>query len=72
MAFKHANEGVQFAAAVTLFGMLLQQSAYTDRGNYPMIEKIIRHLKEKYNKNDRKAFLKLVQRAEHLPAGSAN
>lgn len=71
-AFKNANESVRFAVAVTLFGMLLQQSAYTDKGNYPMVEKIIHHLKDKYNTNDRKAFLKLVQRAQHLPAGSAN
>ncbi|MGH2642743.1 MAG: YfbK domain-containing protein [Chitinophagaceae bacterium] len=70
--FKQASSSLQFSAAVTLFGMLLRQSSYIDKGTYQMVEKIIRHLKGRYNKDERKAFLKLVEKAEHLPPVSSN
>lgn len=70
--FKRADNNLQFAAAVTLFGMLLRQSAYTGKGTYQMVEKIIRHLKGNDGKSDRKALLKLVEKAERLPVIFSN
>lgn len=72
LEFKHAGSDLQFASAVTLFAMLLRQSVYADEGNYAMVEKIIRHLKGKYDKDERKACLKLIQKAAHLDAASSN
>lgn len=70
--FKHADSDLQFASAVTLFAMLLRQSVYAGEGTYAMVEKIIRHLKGKYDKDERKACLKLIQKAAHLAAVSSN
>lgn len=70
--FDLANDDIRFATAITLFGMLLRQSYYTDKGNYKMVEKIIRHLKDDYEKNERKACLKLIQRAEQIPPNPVN
>lgn len=70
--FKHADSDLQFASAVTLFAMLLRQSVYADEGTYAMVEKIIRHLKGKYDRDERKACLKLVQKTAHLAVNSSN
>lgn len=70
--FKYADSNLQFAAAVTLFGMLLRQSEYAGTGTYAMVEKMMRHLNGKYDKDERRACLKLVQKAGHLSATFSN
>ena len=64
--FKAGEQPLQFAGAVTLFGMLLQHSAYCGDGTYEMVSKMVRDLKGKAHKEERKAFIKLVQKAAAL------
>jgi len=64
--FQQADYHLQYAAAVTLFGMLLQHSDYSGDGTYDTVEKLIKRIKDKASKEDRKAFLKLVQKAARL------
>lgn len=70
--FEQSGDDVRFATAVTLFGMLLSQSQYTDKGNYKMVEKILRHIKGDFDKVERKSCLKLVQKVERLSISSVN
>jgi Ca-activated chloride channel family protein len=67
--FDQANDHLRFGASVALFGMLLQQSDYLGNGSYGLVEKIARRYHDRSMKQSRKAFVKLVQRAEHLDSG---
>lgn len=64
--FAETGEALRFASAVTLFGMLLQHSEYLGDGNYTMVTKIVRDLKGREHKDERKSFVKLVDRASDL------
>lgn len=64
--FDDSGNDFRFAASVTLFGMLMRQSAYVGDGNLDMVSRLIRQIKDKYNKQERKTFLKLIQKAGKL------
>jgi Ca-activated chloride channel family protein len=68
--FDQADDELRFGASVALFGMLLQQSGYLGDGSYSLVQKIARKYRDKSLKESRRAFVKLVQRAERLDGGS--
>lgn len=67
ISFNKSDPGFQFASAVTLFGMILRQSAYLGEGDLDMVNKITRHIRDKkFDKQERKSFLKLIQKADKI------
>lgn len=70
--FSRADQTLRYEGAVTLFGMLLQHSEYLGGGSFALVNEMMRRLKGKWEKDDRKAFLKLVQKAAALETAGAH
>lgn len=66
ISFEKADPGFRFGAAAALFGMIMRQSAYAGTGDLKMVGDILRHVRDKDNKDTRKSLLKLIQKAERI------
>lgn len=66
VSFERADAGFRFGAAVALYGMIMRQSAFTAAGDYEMIDHIIRRIKDRFYRDSRKSFLKLIQKTGQL------
>lgn len=68
--FRKAPCDLQLRAGLALFALLLRGSRYKGEGSYRTVEKIIAHLKDKPYRQQNKALLKLVQKAQRLSEGA--
>lgn len=60
------DESFRFAAAAALFGMIMRQSAYIGKGDLDMVTDLLRHVRSKFYKEDKKSFLKIIQKAARM------
>ncbi|MBY0400106.1 VWA domain-containing protein [Myxococcota bacterium] len=63
---KEASESARFAAAVALFGMLLQESEHTGSGDLALVRRLAREALGIDERGERAEFVRLVALAEEL------
>ena len=61
-----ASESARFASAVALFGMLLQDSEHTGKGDYALVRRLAREALGPDERGERAEFVRLVALAEEL------
>jgi len=63
-SLQNASSNLRFASAVALFGMLLRNSEYIEKGNYTMVIDLAKNALGKDNQGYRAEFIKLVQKVK--------
>ncbi|MGB1204702.1 MAG: vWA domain-containing protein [Chitinophagales bacterium] len=66
MPIAQSSENLRFATAVSMFGMLLQDSQYKGKSSFSEVEKLAEKAKGKDTENYRKEFVALVKKASNL------
>lgn len=66
LAFRGKNGDWRFGASVVLFGMLLQQSEYIDKGRYRMVKKMMKEAKDAVPIEVYENYRKLLRKARKL------
>ncbi len=61
VALKKTSENFRFASAVALFGMLLRNSEYVEKGNYDMVIELASNAKTKDDEGYRAEFVRLAK-----------
>jgi len=66
MPIAESSENLRFATAVSMFGMLLQDSQYKGKSSFSEVEKLAKNAKGKDTEGYRKGFIELVGKASNL------
>ena len=66
MPIAESSENLRFATAVSMFGMLLQDSQYKCKSSFSEVEKLAKNAKGKDTEGYRKGFIELVGKASNL------
>ena len=66
MPIAESSENLRFATAVSMFGMLLQDSQYKGKSSFTEVEKLAKNAQGKDAEGYRKEFIELVGKAKNL------